>query len=329
MDIDACPKIELHLHLEGAAPPHLIRQLAAEKHKDIGGIFAENGDYQFTDFGHFLKVYEAATSVLTAPEDFYRFTCEVLQQSAEQGVIYTEVFVSPDFCGGCDLAAWQEYLAAIEQAAGHSEREFGIIAKCIVTCIRHFGPDQARKAARCAAETAGDFIVGFGMGGDELQGRQGDFAYSFDMAREAKLHLTTHAGEWSGAGSVRQAVFDLNVERISHGVQVIDDLALVEELVAWQITLEVCPGSNLALVGVYPTLSAHPIKPLRSAGVKTTISTDDPPFFHTTLGQEYRLLADTFGWTAKDFTALNRTAAEAAFCSAETRQSLLEKLEKT
>ena len=252
----------------------------------------------------------------------------MLQQSAEQGLIYTEVFVSPDFCGGCGSAAWQEYLAAIEQAAGHSEREFGIIAKCIVTCIRHFGPDQARKTARCAAETAGDFIVGFGMGGDELQGRQGDFAYSFDMAREAKLHLTTHADEWGGAESVRQAVFDLNVERIGHGVQVIDDLALVEELVARQITLEVCIGSNPAL-GVYPTLSAHPIKPLRSAGVKTTISTDDPPFFHTTLGQEYRQLADTFGWTSKDFTALNRTAAEAAFCSAETRQSLLEKLEKT
>ena len=328
MDIETCPKIELHLHLEGAAPPHFIRQLAAEKNKDIGGIFTENGDYTFTDFGHFLKVYEAATSVLTAPEDFYRLTCEVLQQSAEQGVIYTEVFVSPDFCGGCDLAAWQEYLAAIEQAAGHSEREFGIITKGIVTCIRHFGPDQARKSARCAAETAGDFIVGFGMGGDELQGRQGDYAYSFDMAREARLKLTTHAGEWGGAESVRQAVFDLNVERIGHGVQVIDDPALIEELVARQITLEVCPGSNVAL-GVYPTLSAHPIKQLRSAGVKTTISTDDPPFFHTTLGQEYRQLADTFGWTSKDFTALNRAAAEAAFCSAETRQSLLERLEKT
>ena len=201
MDIETCPKIELHLHLEGAAPPHFIRQLSAEKNRDISGIFTKNGDYKFTNFGHFLKVYEAATSVLTAPEDFYRLTCEVLQQSAEQGVIYTEVFVSPDFCGGCDLAAWQEYLAAIEQAAGHSEREFGIITKGIVTCIRHFGPDQARKSARCAAETAGDFIVGFGMGGDELQGRQGDFAYSFDMAREARLKLTTHAGD----GAARKA----------------------------------------------------------------------------------------------------------------------------
>lgn len=328
MNIEACPKIELHLHLEGAAPPHFIRQIAAEKHEDIGGIFAANGDYKFSDFRHFLKVYEAATSVLTGPEDFYRLTCEVLQQSAEQGVIYTEVFVSLDFCGGCDLAAWQEYLAAIEQAAAQSEREFGIVAKGIVTCIRHFGPDQARKAARCAAETAGDFIVGFGMGGDELQSRQGDFAYGFDMAREAQLYLTTHAGEWGGAESVRQAVFDLKVERIGHGIQVINDPSLVDELVARQITLEVCPGSNVAL-GVYPTLDAHPVNDLRSAGVKTTISTDDPPFFHTTLGQEYRQLADTFGWTSKDFTALNKTAAEAAFCSAETRQSLLERLEKT
>ena len=87
MDIETCPKIELHLHLEGAAPPHFIRQLSAEKNRDISGIFTKNGDYKFTNFGHFLKVYEAATSVLTAPEDFYRLTCEVLQQSAEQGVI--------------------------------------------------------------------------------------------------------------------------------------------------------------------------------------------------------------------------------------------------
>ena len=328
MSVANCPKVELHLHLEGAAPPEFIRRLAGEKNQDIGGIFSESGDYHFTDFANFLKVYEAATSVLTEPEDFYRLTCKVLQQSAAEGVIYTELFLSPDFCGGCDLAAWQEYLAAITQAADESQRAYEIIAKCIVTCIRHFGPDQAKRAALCGAETAGDFIVGFGMGGDELQGRQGDFAYSFDMAREAKLQLTTHAGEWGGADSVRQAVFDLNIERIGHGVQVVDDPALVDELVARQITLEVCPGSNIAL-GVYPTRAAHPIKDLRSAGVKTTISTDDPPFFHTSLGQKYHHLADTFGWTSEDFTALNKTAAAAAFCSEETRKSLIERLENT
>ena len=82
MSVENCPKVELHLHLEGAAPPDFIRRLAGEKNKDISGIFSQNGDYRFTDFANFLKVYEAATSVLTEPEDFYRLTCEVLQQSA-------------------------------------------------------------------------------------------------------------------------------------------------------------------------------------------------------------------------------------------------------
>ena len=107
------PKVELHLHLEGAAPPAFIRGLAREKKIDISGIFAEDGSYAYRDFWHFLKVYDAATSVLTSPEDYRRLTLAVLEESAASGVIYTETFLSPDFCGGRDLGAWREYLAAI------------------------------------------------------------------------------------------------------------------------------------------------------------------------------------------------------------------------
>ena len=115
-------------------------------------------------------------------------------------------------------------------------------------------------------------------------------AYSFDMAREAGLHLTIHAGEWGGAASVWQALDDLKVVRIGHGVQAIDDPALVKELVARGTVLEVCPGSNVAL-GVSQTLATHPIRALRDAGVKVTVSTDDPPFFSTTMRQEYQTIS--------------------------------------
>lgn len=326
MSVRNLPKIELHLHLEGAAPPAFIRALAQEKNVNLARIFDGNGDYAYRDFLDFLKVYEAACAVLQSPQDFRRLTRTVLAESAGQGVIYTEIFLSPDFCGGGDLGAWREYLNAIQEAASEAERRDGIIMRGIVTCVRHLGPERAKRAARCAAETAGDLVTGFGMGGDEDHGRQGDFAWAFDMCREAGLQLTTHAGEWGGAQSVRDALDGLRVNRIGHGVQVIEDPALVDRIVENGIVLEICPGSNVAL-GVFPGWPDHPIARLRDRGVKVSVSTDDPPYFKTTMCREYDRLAETFGWQDKDFLDIARNAANAAFCDAATRKLLLEKLE--
>lgn len=319
------PKVELHLHLEGAAPPALIRDLARQKHVDLSGIFDARGGYAFRDFWHFLGVYEAATSVLTTPEDYARLTRAVLEDSAENGVIYSEVFLSPDFCGGRDIHAWRDYMAAIAEAATGAEREIGITLRGVVTAIRHFGPEKARETALCAAETMGDFITGFGLAGDERKGEPKDFAWAFDLAREAGLGLTAHAGEWDGPTSVRAAIRDLGVTRIGHGVRAIEDLALVDEIAEAGIVLEVCPGSNVAL-GLYRSFRAHPIAELDRRGVKVTVSTDDPPFFHTTMRREYEALAEAFDWDEGQFLRLARTAAEAAFCDDATRERILKKL---
>ena len=320
------PKIELHLHLEGAAPPAFIRGLVREKHMDIAGIFDENGNYAFTDFWQFLKVYEAATETLKSPMDYHRLTLAVLEQSAASGVVYSETFLSPDFCGGRDLGAWREYLHAIREAADQAERDMGITLRGIITCIRHFGPEKARETAKVAAETAGDWIVGFGIAGDEKICKPKDFAYAFDVAREAGLRLTAHAGEWGGPDSVRDALTALKVERIGHGVRAIEDLALVDELAERGIVLEVCPGSNVAL-GLYKDWRAHPISELHRRGVKVTISTDDPPFFHTTMAHEYDRLNAAFDWDEGFFRDIARTSLDAAFCDADTRARILKRLE--
>jgi adenosine deaminase len=320
------PKIELHLHLEGAAPPAFIRDLAKRKHMDISGIFNEDGSYRFTDFWHFIKVYEAATSVLTTPMDYHRLTLAVLEQSAQSGVIYSETFLSPDFCGGRDVGAWKEYSAAIKEAADIGARDMGVTLRGIVTCIRHFGPDKARQTAKCAAETAGDWIVGFGIAGDEKVAKPSDFIYAFDMAREAGLHLTAHAGEWGGPESVRDALAAFNPERIGHGVRAIEDLALVDELAEKGTVLEVCPGSNIAL-GIYPAWRKHPIAELDRRGVKVTISTDDPPFFHTTMAREYDMLAEAFEWDAGQFARIARQSLDAGFCDADTKDRIRKRLE--
>lgn len=327
-DLIDLPKLELHLHLEGAAPPDFIRRLAERKRINLTGIFDEQGNYAYRDFVDFLRVYEAACTVLTTPQDFHDLTLAVLEHSAAQGVIYSEAFLSPDFCGGGDLIAWRDYLAAIEAAAATAEAQRGIVLRGCITCIRHFGPEQARQIARCAQETAGGFITGFGIAGDENRFHPKDFTYGFDAAREAHLGLTAHAGEWGGPGSVRDALDHLHVSRIGHGVRAVEDRALMEYLAERGIVLEVCPGSNIAL-GVYPDLKAHPIARLREAGVRVTVSTDDPPFFHTTMQREYQALADTFGWDTPEFTEINRIALDAAFCDPETRATLAARLEQT
>ena len=326
MTFKQMPKVELHTHLEGCAPPAFIAGLAKEKKIDIKGIFDAKGGYAFRDFDHFLKVYEAACTTLQTPEDFRRLTLAVLEETASHGVVYMETFVSPDFCGGGDVPAWRDYLAAMQDAADEAERKFGITLRGIVTGIRHFGPDQCKIAARCAAETKGDFITGYGMAGGEMVGRPGDYAYSFDMAREAGLRLTCHAGEWGGPSMVKETIRELKVERIGHGIGAIDDRNVLEEIAEKGIVLEVCPGSNVVLKAV-KGWKDHPIAKLRDAGVAVTISTDDPPFFHTTMTAEYDMLAKTFSWDAEDFKLANETALAAAFCDDDTRARVAKRLE--
>jgi adenosine deaminase len=300
--------------------------LAREKGIDISGIFDERGSYKYNGFPELLKVYEAACTTLQGPEDFRRLTLAVLEESANSGVVYSETFVSPDFCGGRDIIAWREYLHAIEEAAAEGEKTFGVTLRGIVTCIRHFGPEKARQTAVCAVQTAGSFIRGFGIAGDEMSGNLEDFTWSFDCAREAGLGLEVHACEWKGPQEVRDALTHLKADRIGHGVRAIGDLALVDELAEKGVVLEVCPGSNVAL-GVYPDFSAHPINEFDRRGVKVTISTDDPPFFHTTMNHEYEMLHRAFDWDEGQFRKIAKQSLDAAFCDADTKQRIAKKLE--
>jgi len=318
MNFSEIPKTELHLHLEGAAPPAFIRRLAQEKGVSMDGVFDENGAYVWANFVEFLATYEHACEVLKSPEDFGRLMAAVLAEQAANGVVYTEHFLAPDFCGGGDLGAWKEYLAAMTEAAETSPVE----ARFIPTCVRHMGPEQAKITAQVSAETAGGLVTGFGMGGDESQFAAADFAYAFDMAREAGLGITSHAGEVEGPDSVRETLDALRPSRIGHGVRSIEDPALVQRLAEEGVVLEVCPGSNISL-GIFADLKAHPITALRDSGVIVTVSTDDPPYFHTDMTSEYRGLSEQLGWTQDDFDAINQAAMKAAFCDEATRAKLL------
>jgi adenosine deaminase len=319
----AIPKIELHLHLEGAAPPALTRAIAAETGADLADLIDPDGGYRWTDFTSFLEAYDRVARLYAAPECAGRLCDAALRACAAEGVIYAELIVSPDFAGA-EPGLWAAYLAALDEGADRAEAETGIIARFIATGVRHFGPDAVTRAARLAVGAPSPRVTGFGLAGDERAGHPADFAPAFAIAREAGLGLTAHAGEFAGPESVRGALDALGVRRIGHGVRAIEDPALVDRLAAQGVTLEVCPGSNVAL-GVYPDLAAHPIGRLAAAGCRVTVSTDDPPFFHTSMSREYAALAAA-GWTDAALEGLARTALDAAFCDAETKARLAARL---
>jgi len=317
------PKAELHCHIEGAAMTGLAQGQARKYNVDISGLI-ENECYRWTDFTTFLEAYDTVSGLFRTQEDYSLLAETYLKDIARQGAIYSEIFVSTDHARLAGLAP-EAYLEGLGEGIARARDASGIEGRIIMTCIRHLGADAAVDVARLAAADPYPLVTGFGMGGDERMGSHADFIPAFDIAREAGLGITTHAGEFGGPDSVVDALDNVRPTRLGHGVRSIEDPALVERLAQSGIVLELCPGSNVAL-GLYKDLATHPFAQLREAGVPVTLNSDDPPFFGTSIGAEYEYAARYFGLDEDDLKAVTRTAIEAAFVDEDTRSALLAKL---
>jgi adenosine deaminase len=314
-------KAELHVHVEGAAGPDLIRRIAERNHVRVpDGVFDEDGGFRWRDFLDFLATYDAATSVIRTGEDYRDIVYEYLVACAGEGAIYVELTASADHAAGAGLSD-AEHVAALAQGIDDARAETGIEARVVMSCVRHLGPAKAREVARRTVEGPHPYVTGFGMGGDEAHHPAGEFAGAFAIARDAGLGLTVHAGEWDGPESVRQGLA-LGVTRIGHGVRAAEDPELVRELAARGTVLEVCPTSNVVL-GLYRGYDAHPLPALRAAGVPVTLGSDDPPYWHASIGGEYEVAADHFGLGEEALREITRTALRAAFVEEDVRRLLL------
>ncbi|MDH4412614.1 MAG: adenosine deaminase [Rhizobium sp.] len=316
-------KAELHCHIEGAAPPSLALA-QAEKYGVAPETFMRDGAYAWTDFAEFIAAYDRVAALFRTEEDYALLTETYLRELAAVDTIYSEIIVSPDHGDRIGLGA-DTYLAGITAGIEAARAETGIEARIIVTGERHFGPESVIAAAEYAARSNNPLVTGFNMAGEERMGRVADYARAFDIAREAGLGLTIHAGEVCGAFSVIDALDLVKPARIGHGVRAIEDPELVRRLVDLGTVLEVCPGSNIALK-VFPDFASHPLKQFHEAGVKVCINSDDPPFFGTSLAQEYEWASSEFGFTDAQIDGMTRTAIEAAFVDEQTRARLLARL---
>lgn len=317
------PKAELHCHIEGATPPVLALAQAERYGIDTSG-FIRDGAYAWQDFTSFVASYDATANLFRTQEDYALLAETYLTEIAEAGAIYSELIVSPDQGDAVGIGA-DAYVNGLAEGAERAREKTGIETRLIIVGIRHFGPERVVKAAEYAARRAHPLISGFNLAGEERMHRVADFTRAFDIARDAGLGITIHAGELSGAFSVGDALDHVRPSRISHGVRAIEDADLVKRLADEGVVLEVCPGSNIAL-GVFPDFQRHPLRALHEAGVRVTLNSDDPPFFHTSLAHEYEIASSVMGFSDEDIIGMTRTAIEAAFVDEPTRQRLLLRL---
>lgn len=315
------PKAELHVHLEGTAPPALVRRLAARNGLTIPeGVFADPDTYRWTDFLDFLRTYDLAASVIRTAEDYRDVAYEYLASCAREGAVYVELIASPDHAGAVGLSD-EEHFGGIAAGIDDARRDHGIEARILATAIRNHGAVAAEALARRLAEDRHPYVVGFQLAGDEAAYPPEPFARAYEIAAGSGLGCSAHAGEHAGAESVRGAL-TLPVTRLAHGVRAIEDPALVAEIAERGIVLEVCPTSNVA-TGVFASYEDHPLGALREAGVRITLNSDDPPYFGCSIGGEYTVARARLGVDEGELIEITRTALEGAFAEDAVKRDLL------
>lgn len=319
------PKVELHVHLEGAIPVDTIIRLAKRNAVSLPTNFVVDGKYQWKGFPEFLQCYDIACTALATEADFKEATYAYLKECAGQNVIYCEIIISPTHADRLGIG-YKSYLHSIDEGCKKAEMDFGIITRLIVTIVRHESHDDAKNVISYIENTPHKRVTGFHIAGDENNGNISDFKKYFDAAKANGLGLSAHAGEIRGPEEVKEAIESLNVSRIGHGISSIEDSDLIKMIIEKNICLEVCPTSNITIAARYNSYKNHPLRKLFDAKVPVTINSDDPPFFSTTIGNEYQIAMDHFNFSVEDLIKVTNTGIEHSFLDNDTKKLLFKEI---
>ncbi|MBD2048085.1 adenosine deaminase [Coleofasciculus sp. FACHB-64] len=319
------PKVELHLHLEGAIPLTALWQLI-EKYNavsSVGSFSQMEQKFQYKDFQHFIDTWVWKNNFLREYEDFTLIASKVAEDLASQNIIYVEAFYSPgDFIRhGLEP---QKLTEAIRKGLDvHADK---ITVNLVADLIRDFGPEQGMTWVKQIHEVKNLGVLGIGIGGSEQTFPPEPYEAVYEQARNLGFKTSAHAGEAAGSESIWGAIRSLKVDRIGHGVRAIDDPELVSFLKSEQIPIEMCPISNLR-TGVVADISLHPIKKLYEEGLLITVNTDDPKMFNSSLAYEYKILVEKLGFSLDDIVNLIKNAIKSSWCDDTEKMELLGKIE--
>jgi aminodeoxyfutalosine deaminase len=281
------PKIELHVHLEGTVRPATLLEIA---HRNDYSLPAETEEglaelYHFHDFAHFIEVWILTTNALRTEEDFRQVVVDYAAEAASHGAVYVEAIFSPGERVKRGIA-WDAIFSGYCDGAEEACELHGVEVRLTPDIVRGFPLEDAEQVVRYSAKYRDRGIVGVGLGGLEADFPPEPYEPAFTLARDLGLASVPHAGEVAGPPSVRGALEELGANRIRHGIRAVEDAGLVRELVGRGTVLDVCPISNVRTRAV-ASLDAHPLPQLVAAGVRCSISTDDPAMFGTDLSTDY------------------------------------------
>jgi adenosine deaminase len=314
--IVALPKAEVHLHLEGAVPPGVAAGPESAADPPVIGSLAE-----------LLAYLDRLCGQIERPEQLGEIARRLSRRGREAGARHLDVIVNP-----LHWPHWRRRLGAmvdvLDGALREAEHDGGPTVGVCVSVSRTATAQHAQELVELVLALAHPRVVGLSIDGNEAAGSHNErFAGAFATAARAGLRRCAHAGESSGPTGVREAVEMLGAERIDHGIRCVEEPGLVAELAERGVPLDICPTSNVVL-GLVPDLGAHPIEPLRRAGVAVSVNTDDPLLYGIDLVGEYERCASSFGWGRAELGDVARTSIQSCFAAPERRAEMLDELER-
>ena len=324
--IAGLPKAELHMHIEGSLEPELMFALAERNGVAIpfDSVEAVRAAYSFANLQDFLDIYYQGANVLRTERDFQDLATAYFDRVAADGVVHAELFFDPQTHTDRGISfdtVMRGLLAGMQDA----EARHGISSKLILCFLRHLDEDAAFATLEQARPWLDD-IEAVGLDSSELGHPPSKFARVFAAAKALGLKLVAHAGEEGPPAYVREALDLLHIDRLDHGNRSLEDAALTDRLVAEQMTLTVCPLSNVKLCNV-ASIDVHPIDRMLKLGLRATVNSDDPAYFGGYIADNYRAAAAGRGLTRDELVTLARNSFLGSFLDEESKARHLARLD--
>jgi len=322
--LNALPKVELHMHLEGSLEPELMFELAQRNNIELAFESVDHlrRAYGFNNLQDFLDIYYQGANVLQVEADFYDLVWAYLEKCRQQNVVHVEPFFDPQTHTDRGIP-FETVINGISLALHDGEKKLGITSRLIMCFLRHLSEDAAFDTL-AQADPYLDRITGIGLDSSEKGHPPEKFSRVFARARESGLLTVAHAGEEGPAEYIWTAINDLNVSRIDHGVRSTDDPELIAHLVETRLPLTVCPLSNTKL-RVFDDMSQHNIIDMLAEGVCVTVNSDDPAYFGGYMTENFEALAQALDMTGQQAIELVSNSIEASFAD-DARKAQIQKL---
>lgn len=323
--VQALPKVELHVHIEGTLEPELKFKLA--QRNGIKLPFSSEQEvkdsYTFDDLASFLDAYYDGMNVLLTSEDFYDLAMAYYRKAASQGLRYAEIFFDPQ-AHTCRGVSFHTVISGLRRAQLEAEQTLGVFSQFIMCFLRDFHPEYAM-ATLLESLPYKQWIVGVGLDSDETDHEPAKFAAVFARARREGYQLTMHCDVdiKDSIEHIRQVIEDIQVQRVDHGTNVVENPALVKYLVEHRIGLTSCPISNL---WISESDKVELVKQLVADGVLVTINSDDPAYFGGYIGDNFQRVADHDGVDEDFLRTLVANAIEISWAPLAVKQRLREEL---